>query len=72
VLRSENVLEKGSIIVESMVRLNKKTEVVQMTNKALKIVHLATIIVEEVKREEFDNERLEELIKEFEETLKMA
>ena len=43
-----------------------------MTNKALKIVHLATIIVEEVKREEFDNERLEELIKEFEETLKMA
>ena len=40
-----------------------------MTNKALKVVHLATIIVEEVKREEFDNERLEELIKEFEKTL---
>lgn len=43
-----------------------------MTNKALKIVHLATIIVEEVKREEFDNDRLEELIKEFEETLQRA
>ena len=32
-----------------------------MTDKALKIVHIATIIVEEVKREEFNNERLEEL-----------
>ena len=41
-----------------------------MTNKALTIVHLATIIVEEVKREEFDNKRLEELIKEFEEVLR--
>lgn len=43
-----------------------------MTNRALKIVHLATIIVEEVKREEFDNERLEQLIEEFEETLKKS
>ena len=41
-----------------------------MTNRTLKIVYLATIIVEEVKREEFDNERLEELINEFEETLR--
>ena len=40
-----------------------------MTNRALKIVHLATIIVEEVKREEFDNDRLEQLIEEFEKTL---
>ena len=41
-----------------------------MTDKALTIVHIGTIIVEAVKREEFDNDRLEALIKEFEDTLK--
>lgn len=37
-----------------------------------KIICFTTMIVEEVKREEFDNQRLAELIKEFEETLKQA